>query len=221
MQRNDTMTLPAKKGTPSHLFIFLHGVGAGAADMLPLASALTGAFPEIAAAVPSGFDAFDLMPRGRQWFSIKDVTEENRPERVRQALPRLIALVRTLQEEHGVSAENTVLVGFSQGGIMALEAAKTPGIASRVISLGSRFASLPEQWPAATSVHFLHGAQDSVIPTEHSRHAATCLQSLGAAVRLDVVEGGHAVSAAMMRAVIAGVREDLGLRAAGALQAAV
>ena len=218
MQPHETMILRANHGASSHLVIFLHGVGADAAAMLPLASACIHACPDMTAAVPAGFDAFDLASHGRQWFSVKSVTEENRPERVRRALPRLIGLVRTLQEEHGVSPRDTVLVGFSQGGIMALEAAKTP-VAGHVVSIGSRFASLPATWPAQTSVHLLHGARDTVIDVEHSRQAAARLQALGVAVRLDVVENaGHVLHDVFGHAHIAEMCRDLDMRKTNARQ---
>lgn len=58
--------------TPSwRQFIFLHGVGGNCAAMRPLAEAL--ALPQ-PAAFPDGPHTFD-MGAGRQWFSVKGVTE--------------------------------------------------------------------------------------------------------------------------------------------------
>ena len=57
------------------LFILLHGVGGTPDSLLPLAEAVRAAFPTAAVLIPEGFEPFDR----RQWFSVRGVTEENRP----------------------------------------------------------------------------------------------------------------------------------------------
>lgn len=72
---------------------------------------------------------------GRQWFSVQDVTEENRAARIADVMPQFVAVVRHWQRLSGVGYAGTALVGFSQGAIMALEALKRktgwPGAWSR------------------------------------------------------------------------------------------
>ena len=73
------------------LFILLHGVGGTPDSLLPLAEAVRAAFPTAAVLIPEGFEPFDGGGAGRQWFSVRGVTEENRPARVAAALPALAA----------------------------------------------------------------------------------------------------------------------------------
>ena len=61
--------------------IFLHGVGGTGASMQPPADALGLTVP---AHCLDGTEPFDMGP-GRQWFSVKGVTEANRPARVAAA----------------------------------------------------------------------------------------------------------------------------------------
>lgn len=177
---------------PAHaaqLILLFHGVGASAASMTALGQAYARAFPQALVAAVEAPLPSALAPGGRQWFSVTDVTEDNRPERVTAALPAFEHAVRHWQQEAGVDAAGTALVGFSQGAIMALEAALQPApVAARVIAIGGRFARLPEQpLHAGSTVHLLHGKTDAVLPYRHTVDAALRLRTLGADFTADVL----------------------------------
>lgn len=189
-------------GPARQLFILLHGVGARAADLAPLAVRIRAAFPGAALLLPDAPLPFDGdLPGGgaRQWFPVGGVTEENRPGRVAGALPALHALVRDAQERYQVLQSDTALAGFSQGAIMALEfAVAHDGHAGRVLAFSGRFAQLPEKAPEFTTLHLLHGEQDGVIPVEHARAAYARLGELQGDATLDIAAGvGHELHAAL------------------------
>ena len=179
---------------PKALFLLFHGVGASQHDLAPLGSRLAREFPDAAVVSVPAPDDSDLG-RGLQWFSVLGVTESSRPQRVAATLPRFLDTVRHWQQRMGVAPADTTLVGFSQGAIMALEAAHAqPPVAARVVALSGRYAELPQAAPAAR-VHFLHGAADPVIPAAQAEAAARRLEELKAAVTLDVLPGlGHGIS---------------------------
>lgn len=52
------------------------------------------------------------------------MTEENRQARIDAAMPAFIDTVRYWQQQSGVGADATALIGFSQGSIMSLESVK-------------------------------------------------------------------------------------------------
>lgn len=188
---------------PQRLVLMFHGVGADAPGLVPLGRWLASAFPQdVILSVPAPFSS-DLGT-GRQWFSVRGVTEENRPERVAQALPRFADTVRSLQAAYGVDASRTVLVGFSQGAIMALEAARAGLVlAGRVVSLSGRFAQLPEIAPIGTAVHLIHGDSDTVIAAEHAAAAAARLTQLGVQASLDVLPStGHEITQATAQRLV-------------------
>jgi phospholipase/carboxylesterase len=60
-----------------------------------------------------GADPFDRGCAGRQWFSIRGVTEADRSARVLTALPSLLARLDLLAAERGVARKDLVLLGFS------------------------------------------------------------------------------------------------------------
>jgi phospholipase/carboxylesterase len=195
MDLDTTLHLAPRASPPSLLFVYLHGVGASALDLAPAAERLARAFPQAIHLLPDGFEPFDAGPEGRQWFSIRDVSEANRPARVDAAVERLAVWLAHAQRHFGIATASTLLVGFSQGAIVALGAAqRSPAVAGRVIAIAGRYATLPEKAPETTVVHLVHGKDDAVVPARHAVEAATRLVALGGDVTADVVPGiGHAL----------------------------
>ncbi len=176
------------------LIIFLHGIGATGAQLMPLASSWSNNLPETRFIAP---DAPMHHRYGHQWFS----TEGNPldPARIlaaRQAFDELIT--DAVRREGFADAQNRIaFVGVSQGAIMALDA-----VASGRWKVGALVAFsglLPPQpvSPASkgTPVLLVHGENDTTIPPMASRRAAAQLGSAGFKVELDVERGtGHTIS---------------------------
>ena len=169
------------------LIVLLHGVGQAPADMAPLADLIAAHDPHAVVAAPPAALPYDLGPAGHQWFSVDGITEENRPGRIRAALPAFVATVEALQRAHGAGPGETVLAGFSQGAIMALAACESRFLARRVVAIAGRCAPLPAAWERRTRVHLVHGRADGTVPAGHSERTFERLAALGADVRLDVV----------------------------------
>jgi len=168
------------------LVILLHGVGQAPADMAPLGERIAAVLPAARiAAIPAALP-YDRGAQGFQWFSVDGISEDNRPGRIRAALPLFLDTIRAVQREQGAGPDDTTLAGFSQGAIMALAACAEHFLARHVVAIAGRFAPLPAQWEKRTAVSLVHGAMDGTMPAAHSRHAARCLASLGADVRLDL-----------------------------------
>ncbi len=205
--------LPAT-GAPELLFVLFHGVGASAAHMAPLAHALAAEYPQAAVLCLDAPDSFDGVPGGGagfQWFSVRGVTEENRPERVAATMPRFVAQVRDLQSRFEMDWPRTALVGFSQGAIMALEAVQAePHLAGRVLAFSGRHATAPMHAPADTTVHILHGLDDRVMPHASAVDSAERLLALGGDVTADVLPGiGHELHSKLVQKALEQLRTFL------------
>lgn len=173
----------------SSLVLLMHGVGSTPQSLLGVARWF--ASRDSAALVVSvgSPEPIDLASGGFQWFSVRDVTEENRQARVDAAMPNFVATVRRWQEAAGVDAARTLIAGFSQGAIMALESTKLPNPpAFRVVSFAGRFATLPELRTEA-AIHLLHGDADPVMPARLAEAAQARLLQLGTDVTLDIATG--------------------------------
>ena len=188
---------PAPKQPARHLFVFLHASGADARSMIPAAFKYQGRFPSAALVVPSGFSLYRKTPESKQWFSTKDLSTENHLDRVSAILPRIEQLVRREQTNHLVPRERTVLIGYSQGGTVALEAVKAfPGLAGAVVAYSARFAQLPKSGTHMGSrVHLVHGEYDSVVSRVYAERAQRALSGLHVPVTLDIIQDlGHALT---------------------------
>jgi phospholipase/carboxylesterase len=190
-------TGPAPPQHARHLFVFLHASGADARSMIPAAFKYQGRFPSAALVVPSGFSLYRKTPECKQWFSTKDLSTENYQDRVSAILPRIEQLVRREQTNHRVPSERTVLIGYSQGGTVALEAVKAfPDLAGAVVAYSARFAQLPKTGTRMDSrIHLVHGGYDSVVSRVYAERAARALAGLHVPVTLDIIEHlGHALT---------------------------
>ena len=200
----DTLQWLPATGRPAQLMVLLHGWGAGAADMAPLALALRAAFPQAALLAPQGFEPVETGLAGRQWFSLAGATEDTRPARVAVVLPRLADWLHAAQQASGIGPAATALVGFSQGAILALELAQLQdGIAGRVLSFAGRYATLPSVPLAQTTLHFFHGATDTVIPAAQSRLAMQRVAAMQGDATLDIASGvGHTLAPDLVQCAV-------------------
>jgi phospholipase/carboxylesterase len=187
---------PAKEHQAQHLFVFLHGCGATAQSMIPIAFRFQGRFPSAALVVPSGFDPAARGGAAQDWYPTRGLNTENHRERVAAMLPDVEDLVRREQTHFGVPPGRTVLIGFSQGGTVALEAVKIAGLAGAVVAFSSRFARLPETGSQiAARIHLVHGEYDSVVSRVYAERAARVLEGLHVPVTLDIVKDlGHSLT---------------------------
>ena len=207
---SESIIVARPEGAALQLMLLFHGVGATAQDLVPLGRVLAAEFPDafvvsIAAPLPAESGG------GRQWFSVHGITEESRPERVAAALPAFAETVARWQKDAGVGTDAVALIGFSQGGIMALESTRDrPALAGRVVSIAGRFAQLPAAPNLATTVHMFHGKADPVIPYGFTVEAAKHLVAIGADVTADVLPHiGHQVNDEIAELLIERLRGHL------------
>lgn len=191
--KHDHFVVQSPSAPAKQLLLLFHGVGDNPVAMGQIGSWFAPLFPESLIVSIGGVEP--CGPTGRQWFSVQGVTEENRQQRIDAIMPTFIETVRYWQKESGVGPQATALIGFSQGSIMALESTKAaPGLASRIIAFNGRFATLPTQASTATTVHLIHGGEDSVIDLAYAVSAQEALMQAGGDVTLDIVdELGHAI----------------------------
>ena len=125
-------------------------------------------------------------------------------------MPQFVAAIRQWQRAADLGPEATVLVGFSQGAIMALEAAAQAGddvLAGRVVALAGHYARLPATHPAGTTLFLIHGKADAVIPYGLTVAMAKHLVALGADVVADAIPClGHGIDAEVLDLVVRRLR---------------
>ena len=114
---------PASGGPAQQLVVFLHGLGADGDDLIELAPYFATALPDAAFIAPHAPEPCDMAPFGRQWFSLRDQSPEAMLAGVRHAAPILDDFLNVQLAEHCLGPDKLLLVGFSQGTMMALHLA--------------------------------------------------------------------------------------------------
>ncbi len=207
--------LAPHSGDAHALVVLLHGVGSNARDLLPLADAWRDALPGVAFASLDGSEPFDGGFGGRQWFSLRDISEGNREARV---VAGAAALERMLADElthWGLGYDALALVGFSQGSIMSLyHVATRPEGAAAVVAYAGRLATRVVA-KSRTALTLIHGEDDNVIPVEELERAANAFSDAGYALAAYALPGvAHEISRdglllgreALVRALVPGSR---------------
>ena len=146
----------------SHRIILLHGWGADTDDLLPVGKSIIHNscfdFELISLAAPS----FRPNDMGRQWYSLFPPDWNEAEIAVAKLLDTLNAFDKTK-----ISLKKTVLLGFSQGGAMAIDAGLSLDL-GLVISCSGY--SHPKWDPIKYNPVLLsHGLQDDVVPVKASR----------------------------------------------------
>ena len=170
------------------LIILLHGVHADGANLDPLRDYLLENLPGVDVAAP---DAPFATPLGFEWFSLDDVTRENRLVRIVEARAACDAVLKRVLAAHGADdLRRVALLGFSQGGMMALDALVTGRWpVAAVAGFSTRLASPPPFTPARAPVLLVHGDADGVVLCSDALEAEAALRAENLAVETHILRG--------------------------------
>lgn len=179
------------------LVVLLHGVGSSGADLAPYGEVWGAGLTSVRFVAPDAPYAFDGAAMGRQWFSIAGVDESNIPDRVEGGVSAFDAVVDGAIAAAGTTAAHTVLVGFSQGTIMALDAVMRGRRFAGVLGFSGLLARGVGHSLVATPVLLVHGDTDTVIPVAAAVKARHDLAECGVHADLALITGeGHGIGPA-------------------------
>jgi len=178
----------AEKHRLQRLIVLLHGWGADARDLAPLAPALAGGNSSCAVFVPDAPEPCSANPAGRQWFELAspDLGTAVIAEACLAAAPILHQLLDDLQARFSLSAAQIVLGGFSQGGMISLSGGLGYGPALGGLFCLSGGWLTPEQTvcqPSALPVFLAHGGTDPVVDVNLMKQTSAALAARGLCAR--------------------------------------
>ncbi len=194
--------------SPRQLFVLLHDAGGSAADMLELGNLLGDAFPEAAVLLPEGLVGPHADAAGATAAGKDDAAA------LAARVEALAAFVRAQQQRFDILQSDTALAGFGAGASLALALSDAhDGLAGRLLSFGGGYQFWPARAPALTTLHLLHGQNDSVVPVARTRGDFDHLMTLGADATLDVATSlGHELHPALMEQAVMRLQTCVPLR---------
>jgi phospholipase/carboxylesterase len=209
-----TAHVPAGDG-PFPTVVALHGWGANAHDLLGLAPLLHGGRALVLC--PEGPVSFQVGPGmvGHGWFPLA----AGQPPDPGEFAAGIAALERFLGDvlpRHPVDDKKLVLLGFSQGGVMAYSLAlRAPERFAGLVALSSW---LPQEMadtaPAGDALASLptlviHGTEDPMIPVDRARDSRKRLLALGVPLVYREYEMGHEIRPEALRDLVRWLEEKV------------
>jgi len=192
---------PASGGAPKQLIILLHGYGSNGNDLIALAPYWHQTVPDALFLAPNGPEQVPGMSGGYQWWDLSRRDRASRAAGVARAAPVLDAYIDQQLDRYGLTEEDLVLVGFSQGTMMALHAGprrerRLAGIVGYSGMLGDPD-SLARDPHTKPPILLIHGSADEMISIASYQEAKNELERLGFEVSGHVSAGlGHSVDMA-------------------------
>ena len=176
-------------GSPNatHRIVLLHGYGATSDDLVPLGEQiLEKSSKAIQIALIQGHESLE-SGFGRQWYPLFPPDWSKVPlaiDHLRKRLQRLSI--------NSIPITRTCLMGFSQGGAMAIDAGSGLPFAGLI---GCSAYPHPDWIPLETisSVLLIHGRQDEVVPYKASQLLYNLLKAKKHKTELISFDGGHEI----------------------------
>jgi phospholipase/carboxylesterase len=183
------------EGDPAGLLVLHHGRGTDEQDLLGLSDVLD---PQrrLHVVSPRGPLTLPGWP-GFHWYIVPRVGYPDR-DTFRAAFYALAELHDELWERTGLSAEQTVLGGFSMGAVMSYSLGLAAGRPAPAGILGfSGFVPVVEDWEPefesrqGTRAFIAHGRSDPIIAVDFGRRARDLLEREGIGVEYHEADGAH------------------------------
>ena len=199
---------PASGGPARQIVMLLHGYGSNGADLLSLAPLWRQDLPDALFLAPNAPERCPGAPGGYQWWDLQTLSRAAVAAGAARATPALDAYIDRQLAAHGLDEEHLLLVGFSQGTMMALHVGpRRERQVAGILAYSGALADLAGLAGAVRSkppVLLIHGAADAVVP------AFAYHEALAEFRRLEFPVGGMLVPA-----LDHGV-DEAGIRAGGA-----
>jgi len=198
-----TLYEPAGEG-PHPTLIAMHGFGASALDLLGLAPYIAdGQFMVIC---PQGPLEVPIGPtRGYAWFPIRMGSPPDR-DAIDEANKAATEFLNTALQKYPVDRKKLVILGFSQGGMMAYRLAiRNPSKFAALVALSTYLppelkneVSDPEALEALPTL-VMHGRADDMIEVTRARQSVETLRSLKVPLTFREYDCGHEITAEALR----------------------
>ena len=219
---SDTIFYTPTSGQINKAMIMFHGYGSNGNDLISLASDMAKSVSDTIFYAPNAPDV--LSADGYKWFDIDEMVAssvyehfdylENLMKRAKSNVSGIIDFVRYIEFKHSLKPEDVILMGFSQGALLALMmgvlyAPCVKGvIACSTIPLLINDTLMPDEIKSSPPVLLTHGTADDIAPFVSMQMAENTLTNIGCKIKTHIVDGmGHAIDPSCEKAMIDFVHE--------------
>lgn len=198
MSLNGPRLAPLSGAKPNALVILLHGYGSNGEDLIGLARMIQPMLPEAAFVAPNAPMPLPRMAAAYQWWPIETFSMAERAAGAAAAAPTLDAFITAEIEAAGLASDRVLLVGFSQGTMMALHVGlRRPEALAGIVGISGMLVApelLPAEIASRPPVLLIHGTADDVVPYRSMELAEAGLTAAGVTVEAHTSRGvAHSV----------------------------
>jgi phospholipase/carboxylesterase len=210
----------AASGETLSAVVLLHGYGANGRDLIGLAEPLAEHMPDTLFLSPDAPEACVGSPMGLQWCPIPWIdgsSEEMARQGFLRAQEDLQAFLDGTMVDEDLLPEQVMILGFSQGAMMALHAApRREDPVAGIVAFSGRLLDpelLADEAVSRPPVLLVHGDRDDVVPIQALPEAARALEAAGwTEVYAHVMKGsGHGIAPDGLSVALAFMRDRLGI----------
>ena len=191
---------PSKEGNgASPLLIMLHGYGSNEQDLFSFAPELSENLRIVSFRAP-----YSLGMGAYAWYAINFDADQNKfsdLDQARESLNILKEEIDALQKEYGNTAENTFVLGFSQGCILSLAfVLNYPSKTQNIIGLSGYLMrelvpnNLKTEDFKEVKIYNSHGTMDQVIPVSWAQKTKAFMEDLSIDYCFEQYPAGHGVN---------------------------
>lgn len=214
--------------------VLFHGFGAPGSDLVPIGHEVLDATPSLAASVEFFFPEAPLSLGGsppydsRAWWMLdtqrleemmsgaapRDMGNQT-PSELADLRPRILQVLDWIASECGITPEDLVLGGFSQGAMLATDVALNAGftpaglVAFSGTMLSERLWTSRAPERAGMRVLLSHGRRDPLLSFDSAERLSSMLSAAGARVRFVPFDGVHEIPMPALRALLQLLEEVL------------
>jgi phospholipase/carboxylesterase len=196
-------------GTAAGLVVLLHGHRSSGNDLIHLARQVQPMLPDVAFVAPHGPEA---IGSARRWFELTSADPAVIWRGVVGARPSLDRFLDVERDRLGITDDRIVLVGFSQGTVMALDVGLRRRALAGIVGYAG-FLAGPDRLTEITArppVTLIHGDSDRIVPVGAMHATAAALKAAGVSVKTHVVPGlGHSINLQAMLAGLEAIQQAL------------
>lgn len=208
----------------THAVILCHGYGSNGDDLMGLVPYLRAFLPETGFFCPNG--PTPMMYNGFEWFSLSDynISDNNIStnyleqlvERCKKPAQLLSDYILNIKNTYNLTDKNIILMGFSQGGLLALYTGLTMQMTvGGLIGCSAVPIIFKNTLPANQISHKIptlltHGTADDVVPPEGMTLNAQQLMKIGITPKTFLSEGlGHGIDEQCIQKILSFIKECL------------
>ena len=214
---SDTIFYTPASGQIKKAMLMFHGYGSNGHDLISMAPELSKNIENMIFYAPNAPDV--LVGDSYKWYDIDEMAAcsvyehfdylEKLMSRAKNTISGIIDFMRYIEYKHSIRAEDIILMGFSQGALLALMigllyAPCVSGvIACSSIPLSINDALMLDEIKSKPSVLLTHGTADDVVPSIGVQMTQNTLTNIGCKTSTHIVNGmGHAIDLSCENAMV-------------------